>query len=479
MSPPKHRFRPKSITLSSVDEIEPIDVDESPPPCVIRGPRSPVEKAEVSRIFADFLTFNVPKLTAIIYAEFDKDYGPIVRYQVPEERQAISKETFNSFSALILPKEDLLNKMIKVIFKECKIIGHPIGLDCPIYTRGRHIFNMCFIVPKDSSADCMYEPLVQKLNEYLVDVEQECFFLTKKPEEVKSLMNRIFDEVNQKGECVIKVTDLTTMHLRLCPAYRGVEPPMVGLIYPPLPLLTYQEYSALIHKINTLYDEQRMVLQVSLYMVPMLIRKIRRDEYPRIIEKMDVLSQKIIPEIDGVRCVREIAIKVSIDADLVMRCIRNLIFYECVQLVPLLLYANTYVATEKLHPFYHDQTLIQECLDFVGLQGSGVTPKYSDVFRLYLSLRCGMTLRKWVEAYDPRSYGVDERRFIQFGMFHRFLRKLSVYPIAKNRVHCTGKLSRECDGTQSIEDLAVAHGIQPEILLELLTESNRFEFICK
>lgn len=42
-------------------------------------------------------------------------------------------------------------------------------------------------------------------------------------------------------------------------------------------------------------------LQVSLYMVPMLIRKIRTEEYDRIIEKMDVLSQKIIPEIDGVR----------------------------------------------------------------------------------------------------------------------------------------------------------------------------------
>ncbi|GMT04444.1 hypothetical protein PENTCL1PPCAC_26618 [Pristionchus entomophagus] len=448
MSPPKNRFRPKSVTLSSIDEIEPVDENETPPPCVIRGtkPRSPVQKEEISRIFADFLTFNVPKLTAIIYAEFDKTYGPIVRYQVPEDRQAISKETFNSFSALILPKEDLLNKMIKVIFKECKIIGHPIGLDCPIYTRGRHIFNMCFIVPKDSSADCMYEPLVQKLNEYLVDVEQECFYLTKRPEAVKDLMNQIFEEVNQKGECVIKVTELTTMHLRLCPAYRGVEPPMV-----------------------------------SPYMVPMLIRSIRRDEWDRTIEKMDVLSQKIIPEIDGVRCVREIAIRVAIDGDLVMRCIRNLIFYECVQLVPLLLYANTYVATEKLHPFYHDQKLIQECLEFVGLEESGerFVPKYSDVFRLYLSLRCGMTLRKWVEAYAPRSYGVDERRFIQFGMFHRFLRKLSVYPIAKDRANCRGKLSRECDGTQSIEDLAVSHGIQPEILLELLTESNRFEFICK
>ncbi|GMT32893.1 hypothetical protein PFISCL1PPCAC_24190 [Pristionchus fissidentatus] len=451
MTPPKprHRPRPKSFTLNSFAENEPIDESESPPPILkCNLPKSPMEKEEISRIYADFLTVNVPKLTSIIYTEFDKDLGPIIRYQVPENRVAISKETFNSFSALILPKEDLLNKMIKVIFKECKIIGHPIGLDCPTYPRGRHIFNMCFIVPKDSSADCMYEPLVQKLNEYLVEVEQECFFLTQRTADVKTLMDKIFAEVNQKGECVIKVTDLTTMHLRLCPAYRGVEPP-----------------------------------QVSLYMVPMLIRTIQRDESHRIIEKMDVLSQKIIPEIDGVRCVREIAAKVAIDADLVMRCIRNLVFYECVQLVPLLLYANTYVATEKLHPFYHDRPLIQNCLNFVGLRdhetGKKSTPIYADVFRLYLSLRCGMTLRKWVEAYDPRSYGVDERRFIQFGMFHKFLRKLSVYPIAKNRLSCPGKLSRQCDGTQCIEDLAVGHGIQPEVLLELLTESNRFEFICK
>ena len=36
------------------------------------------------------------------------------------------------------------------------------------------------------------------------------------------------------------------------------------------------------------------------------------------------------------------------------RCIRNLHYFECVSLVPLFLYGNTYVATEKLHEFFNN-----------------------------------------------------------------------------------------------------------------------------
>ena len=77
--------------------------------------------------------------------------------------------------------------------------------------------------------------------------------------------------------------------------------------------------------------------KVNLYMVPMFTRAIQLT--PAIIDKMDVLSQKvssshscfflrelvdvqIIPKIDGIRCVKEIAMEVEIDPDLVMRCVR-------------------------------------------------------------------------------------------------------------------------------------------------------------
>ncbi|KAJ1355209.1 hypothetical protein KIN20_012531 [Parelaphostrongylus tenuis] len=122
-------------------------------------------------------------------------------------------------------------------------------------------------------------------------------------------MSKVFTDLNTCGECVLPVTELTTLYLKLCPSYRGVEPP-----------------------------------KVNLYMVPMFIRATQLTS--AVIDKMDVLSQKIISKIDGIRCVKENSTEVEIDADLVMSCVRckqNLHFYEYVSLVPLFLYSNTYV----------------------------------------------------------------------------------------------------------------------------------------
>lgn len=70
-------------------------------------------------------------------------------------------------------------------------------------------------------------------------------------------------------------------------------------------------------------------------------------------------SFQICPKVDGVRCIQEIAMMVQIDTDLVMRCVRNLHFYGCLTLIPLFMYANTYVATEQLHDFYMNADLIE------------------------------------------------------------------------------------------------------------------------
>ncbi|EJW75188.1 hypothetical protein WUBG_13904 [Wuchereria bancrofti] len=168
------------------------------------------------------------------------------------------------------------------------------------------------------------------------------------------------------GECKIPVTDQTTIYLKLCPSFHGIEPP-----------------------------------KVEPYMVPMFTQ-IPPPNTPNHIPKMDVLSQKICPKVDGVCCIKEIAMLVQIDTDLVMRCVRNLHFYGCLTLIPLFMYANTYVATEQLHDLYMNADLIET----------------------------GMTMKDWCERMSPRQYNVDERRAIQFGICHGFVRKLCIYPVS-------------------------------------------------
>lgn len=143
------------------------------------------------------------------------------------------------------------------------------------------------------------------------------------------------------GQCIIAVTEQTTLHLKLSPSFQGKEPP-----------------------------------KVSPHVVPMFTR-LPPPISPADLPKLDVLSQKVFisysqithidnyfqicPFIDGLRSVQEIAGLIQIDSDLVGRCVRNLQFCGCVTLVPLFLYSNCYVAGETLHRFYNDTDAIKVC----------------------------------------------------------------------------------------------------------------------
>ncbi|PIC14009.1 hypothetical protein B9Z55_027333 [Caenorhabditis nigoni] len=151
-------------------------------------------------------------------------------------------------------------------------------------------FDMSFIVDMTSSAETMYEPIVQKCAEYQIELEMEYNFLTnpKYKTHVLEVMEKMFVDLSTRGESVIEVTleddKMVSLYFKLCPLYRGCEPP-----------------------------------EIDYHMVPMFIREVELTD--RLVEKMDVLSQKIIPQIDGTNTVREIAINLELDPSLVARCV--------------------------------------------------------------------------------------------------------------------------------------------------------------
>lgn len=399
--------------------------------------------------FGNYNYNDVPELKGIFFAEFDNHQGPVILYQT---EKAISKEGFSAWSSLIIPKSELFNRLLKISVphEECKILGYPVGLENNSnhqkYERSTYIFNTCFVVASSTNADSIYEPIVQKVAEYFVELEQASFFLTRDgANHIPKIIEKIFNDLTKNRECVYKINDATSLYFKLCPSYRGIEPP-----------------------------------EVSIFMVPMFVRDVELTK--AVVEKMDVLSQRIIPMIDGIRTVKEIADEASIDQDLVVRCVRNLHFYECVSLVPVFLYSNTYVATERVQDFYKNNSEIADCLEFVKLRGQDdptALPEFNDVFRLYLTMRCGMTLYDWVKEYRPRELGVDEHRLVQFGMHHQFLRKLTIYPVCTEKV-TRSRLMQECNGTSSLEDIALKRGVDPHSLKEILElKRGSFEFIMK
>lgn len=81
----------------------------------------------------------------------------------------------------------------------------PVGIDHKSYERGRFTFDMAFIVDMTSSAETMYEPIVQKCAEYLIELEMEYKFLTnpKYKDQVLDVMERMFNDLSNKGKLCI------------------------------------------------------------------------------------------------------------------------------------------------------------------------------------------------------------------------------------------------------------------------------------
>lgn len=406
--------------------------------------------------FGHYTFDDSPQLLGVLLAEFDNRKGAIIKHCVPKGDDHVAA-TFHFTKGLIIPKPSLFGKSFSLTIDslKCKALMYPVGIDHSSYERGRFTFDMVFIVDATSSAETMYEPIVQKCAEYLIDLEIEYNFLTDETyqDKVFDMMEKMFLGLSTKGESVIEIDlegdKVVNLYFKLCPLYRGCEPP-----------------------------------EIQYHLVPMFIREVTLTD--RLIEKTDVLSQKIIPKIDGINTVREIAIDLELDPSLVARCVRNLHFYECVSLVPMFLYFNTYVATERVHDFYKNKKEISECIEFVKLQSDDEeerkkipTPEFSDVFRLYLSMKqCGLTIGQWAEAENPRAMGIDEHRLVQFGMHHQFLRKLSVYPICKIDAG-NNSLLKACNGKTSLDELSLRHNVDPHQLINLLDISQKFEFVMK
>ncbi|KAI6183534.1 hypothetical protein M3Y97_00499100 [Aphelenchoides bicaudatus] len=367
-----------------------------------------------------------PKIKAIIYSEFDNEKGPVLRFQIPAN--TISNQQFGFISSTIMPSEESRDRIIRLNVYNMKIIGYPIAISVlagnPKYQRGFYIFNLCFVLDKcetEMGEDIIFDAVVQKFSEYLVNLEKEESFLTKRVNELPDIMRRVFEDLNTSSECILTVTKETAFYFHLSHSFHGIE-----------------------------------AQQLNQFMVPAFVRQpapISQVE----LSKMDVLSQKVCPHVDGVSCIKDISSKIQIDVGLVGRCLRYLHFSGSITFLPLFLYSNQYMPKQEVRALLQHESVRQKCVDYVRFNTSKPAPSHTDVFRLYVSLGPGRTLAEWCDEHQPReNYNIDERRFIQFGVYFDFIRVAKAYAYLEEHVpnvEGSTKASKKSDA--SIENVFI------------------------
>ncbi|XP_045598330.1 GATOR1 complex protein NPRL2 [Procambarus clarkii] len=443
-------------------------------------------------------------IRSIFLSEFHHIVGPKIVYQYPENY--VSKEVFDAISVYIIPKPQILKRIITVNVLGVKVTGYPNEIKNFKYARNALIFNLCFVC--DSTARTVhYEPAVKKLSEYLENLELENGFLSTEEsrEQMPGILQHILEELNDTGRCTVTITlsepkpnlnenierktgekgerrpslyserrhqlpegkitydgherrlSLFSDQRQVDSIFRGIRKPSESETKIRRKSVDCSTTSVLHLKVVGIWPDPPRVLD---HHVPVLIseRVYSRGDH------WDLTTQQVLPYIDGFSHIAKIAAAADVENNLVKACVENLLYYDQVQLLPIFQYSNIYTVTSGIQKLYEDRELQEECQRAVCKTFSS-RPQQSHILMLYCSMTYGVTVRDLCIRFNPQALNIDERKLIQFGLQHELIRRLHCYPILlpSGDPHYTptkhSVIHTMCNGGHSYDEICCKFGL--------------------
>ncbi|KAK4913015.1 Nitrogen permease regulator 2 [Elasticomyces elasticus] len=237
---------------------------------------------------------------------------------------------------------------------------------------------------------------------------------------IYNLCETLMEDLNNYAECMIPIDEINTLNIMLFPTLSS--PAQVRAWH--VPLFTV--------RIETVMDDN-----------------------------WDLTMQRVIPFINGVNSVKNIAALADADLKLTRECVRHLLYYGCVLLLDIFSFNNIYAPTAEFTNMIASDTDMQaECARYVntafepsqnetaagsvaasislksGLAATADLAADDDIWpltgrrdvvdgvsvvQLYACLRQGLSIREWYIQNTNMLANIDLRRFITFGVIKGFL----------------------------------------------------------
>ncbi|GAV26966.1 hypothetical protein PMKS-000427 [Pichia membranifaciens] len=438
---------------------------------------------------------------------------------------------FDTIKNYVIPKPSLCNKLITLKIDKYRILGFPVNIYAPQYARNSFGFNFCFVFSYESDTT-PYEGNIKRIGKMFRALEEQSQLLSKslkdshvyyqlntstnihtnqnmptkfnmtnkylriiddwdeashqivldkkapgldigpqqKISSIESLIQQIFQDLNNYSECMIPIDASNSVDLKLFP------------ISPPPP-------------------------QVHSHDVPIALVKL----YLLIDSLWDPTMLKIMPFINGINSIAQISELSDANLDLTKECIRHLLHYKSIALLDIFQFQNHYTITSLIGNFLRDPDMANACQDYVlNVKGTfsdiplksttrrqsntnsissnmnelyGLSASYSSaknarkpelltmdssssnpfgsqkkqqirkltlpskatLFQLYNSLNSNMSVSQWYMENAKLLEFIDVRKFITFGTRNGIITRIHWYPVC-------GKLDTSLDsGTTDTE----------------------------
>lgn len=397
-------------------------------------------------------------IIAIFYAVFHPVEGTKIINQVPENTINNTKTSlfnFNTIKNYIIPKPQLCNKLISIKVGKYKVVGFPVNIDNENYLRNSFNFNLCFVFSYNSDT-ITYELTIKRIGKMFKVLEEQNYLLSRLNSEffksehinqinlraeipgfqnfkritlssIESLINQIYQDLNNYSECCIPLDDSNSVDIKLFP-----------ILPSPLNIKAFQ-VPILMVNLNSLVDVN-----------------------------WDPTMLKILPYINGINSIKRISDLSNSDYLLTKQCIQHLMHYKCLQIIDIFQFSNIYAATNNIDNFLRIPGLSERCQSYIinydlsppnkpnisGALGNSAKddlngktsisvspinkkdlnynikiPNKTLLFYLYRSLNQGQTLKQWYIQHKKHLKYIDIRRFINFGLLNGLIYRVNSYPV--------------------------------------------------
>lgn len=402
------------------------------------------------------------RILAAFYVRFDNKIGPklcavsgdseLYPESLPESNRLdklTMEEVLEDLGDYLIPKPDCCGKILSIEAAGFTVMGQPMLIQGNQYERYNFLYNVAFLF--DADAECqVYAPLVTKLARYFETLEVESGFLSDEAQnlsQVQSILAQVVEGINLNGHVEIPVNESNVIYLK------------VLMPRPDLPIVHSHEVPVRVRDLDEIYNED-----------------------------WDLTLYQIIPFIDGHTYVRRIALEADVDLSVVKECLQHLIYFGHIKMVDIFQYSNTYMVTERITELAGNLRLQEQCKQYVTVRGKD--PPFTEIFKLYCSMRPGLKLNAVCNQFNTRELGIDDRRLITFGVINGFLRRIHGYP------HCLGDAKLEAgtdkkyaqflpllDGSRCFDEicceLSKATNEVDDIMRRLQTLGRKFHIITK
>lgn len=325
----------------------------------------------------------------IFYAVFHPTEGTKVRNEFPPGNLESNNINFDTIKNYVIPKPQLCHKLLTLKYKNYRLVSYPVTINSSFYARNFFSFNFVFVFPYDCETS-PYEPAIARLgkmfrvleeqNQILSKAERDPVYFDFKSAEttadqdnklnsekgtknlaqnqglalekyyqiltdiennesnfsVKDLVMRIYQDLNNYSECLIPIDAGNAVDIKIFP-----------LMTPPNSRISIEDVPTSTVNLNKVIDVN-----------------------------WDPTMLKIVPYIDGLNSIAKIAKLSDSDPDLVVECIKHLIYYNCVLLSDIFQFSNIYAPASLLRMFLTDTTLSSECQLYVVIAESSKLPSF-------------------------------------------------------------------------------------------------------